>query len=537
MAATGLVTVGKSHVARPWKMSRRLRIYFYTSSLEKLLQARLIFSESGERIEHFRARREPYDEDYSLPKQELLRSAIQQVRDEFLVRSIFFVEDTSIRIEALSDGDDFPGLRAKEWFSETAFSDLDMRLRELGNDRRAVVKSDIALQIPNLEEPYFFHGETQGKIIDEAYDFDGSARHPWLTSTTFNGWLVPTGHDRPLGALPFDVARHLDFRIIALEEMLQFLRPLTAAANLPNAFFHSFRDRTNDDGIQPFLPRLALPPNISGPIIICFIGHKCAGKTTASLFVEENFGAEHIEASGILKDLAKSTERVITSSADAQAFLHEFGQNIVARRIADLVEQGDNRIYAVSGLRTVEELLCLRVIFPELHIVSIKTDQRIRFERHLQRGRDTDVKTPADFEQLDDEQLEFGAVGVADELSDETIINEGSLVEFQNAVQRTLHRLVGNERGTASFDELSEFHRSMIALSSFDSVATCDEISSRTAELGSKVWKYNTNRALKPFPMFADRYDDGEELLRYGATGRGQSLLYLLNLQKGFAEP
>lgn len=523
-------------MVKPRKMARRLRLYFYTSSLEKLLQARLIFSEAGERVEHFRARREPYDEDYSLPKHELLKSAIQQVRDEFLVRSIFFVEDTSIRIEALSDADDYPGLSAKEWFAETDFAELDKQLKERGNDRRAVVKSDIALQIPNLEEPFIFHGETHGRIIDEEYEFEDSDRYPWLTSTTFNRWLVPDGCKKPLGDLPFEVAREHDFRINAFEEMLKFLRPLTAAANLPSAFFHTTDDRPLDDGVQPFLPRLALPANASGPIVICFVGHKCAGKTTASLFLEENYGAEHIEASAIIKDLAKSTNSNIINSSDAQLFLKNFGQDIVAKQIAEIIEHGENKIYAISGLRTVEELLCLRAIFTDFYIVSIKTDQRIRYERHLQRGRDPDVRTPKDFEKLDDEQLQFGAVSISDEFSDETIVNEGSLTELHNSVQRAIQRLVGRERAMKGFDDLSEFHRCMIALERIGRVAKCDEISQETAELGSKVWKYNTNRALKPVPMFADRYDDGEELLRYGITTRGKSLLRLLNLQRGFPD-
>jgi inosine/xanthosine triphosphate pyrophosphatase family protein len=123
---------------------RILNVYFYTSNSDKLFQARLIFVRSGYLLRHFKGDREPYDEDYSLPTEQMLTRAIQQVNAEFGVRSIFFVEDTSLRLEALSDSSDVPGLKVKEWFASSTFEEVDRLILERGGDRRAVVKSDIA---------------------------------------------------------------------------------------------------------------------------------------------------------------------------------------------------------------------------------------------------------------------------------------------------------------------------------------------------------------------------------------------------------
>jgi hypothetical protein len=46
---------------------RILNVYFYTSNLDKLFQARLMFVRHGYLLRHFKGDREPYDEDYSLP--------------------------------------------------------------------------------------------------------------------------------------------------------------------------------------------------------------------------------------------------------------------------------------------------------------------------------------------------------------------------------------------------------------------------------------------------------------------------------------
>src|ERR1700738_2469552 len=126
------------------KFERLLSVYFYTSNTDKLLQARLIFARNGYQLRNFTISREPYDEDYSLPTEEMLSKALHQISARYNVRSIFFVEDTSLRIEALSDDVDFPGLQVKEWFSSTSFAEVDRQISLRGGNRSAVVRSDIA---------------------------------------------------------------------------------------------------------------------------------------------------------------------------------------------------------------------------------------------------------------------------------------------------------------------------------------------------------------------------------------------------------
>jgi inosine/xanthosine triphosphate pyrophosphatase family protein len=115
-----------------FRFDRVLSVFFYTSSTDKLLQARIIFVRSGYELRHYQAKSEPYDEDYSGDSEQLLTKAIRQVNAEFGIRSIFFVEDTSVRIEALSETNDFPGLATKEWFSETSFDELNSQIRLRG---------------------------------------------------------------------------------------------------------------------------------------------------------------------------------------------------------------------------------------------------------------------------------------------------------------------------------------------------------------------------------------------------------------------
>ena len=220
----------------------------------------------------------PYDEDYQLGTTGLLTRAINQVKAQFGVRSIFFVEDTSVRIEALSSDNDFPGLAVKEWFPQVTFDLFDKQLRQKGNDRRAKVNSDIALYIPTLRSPLFFHGETIGRIADTRPAFEASVQYPWLTPRTFNGWIIPDGSTKQLGEMEFEESLHYDFRAKALAELLATLEQLNAAINLRPNFYTARRTVSH----QP--EQLSLIEDPSRHVVLV-VGAKCSGKTTFSDFM------------------------------------------------------------------------------------------------------------------------------------------------------------------------------------------------------------------------------------------------------------
>jgi inosine/xanthosine triphosphate pyrophosphatase family protein len=265
----------RPHYGNVFEYDRILNVFFYTSNTEKLLQARLLFMRHGYELKHFRGRKEPYDEDYQLGTVGLLNRAVEQVKAEFGVRSIFFVEDTSVRIEGLSGTKDFPGPAVKEWFSQVTFDALDKQLREAGNDRRAKVNSDIALYMPTLQSPLLFHGETIGKISDTPPSFQASVQYPWLTPETFNGWIVPDGSVKRLGEMEFEESLDYDFRARALKELLDTIEHFNAAINLrPN--FYTTRRLVD---LQP--GQLSLIPEPSRTVVLV-VGARCSGKTTFS---------------------------------------------------------------------------------------------------------------------------------------------------------------------------------------------------------------------------------------------------------------
>lgn len=182
------------------RKTKNLIIYFYTTSIEKYFHAKLVFERNGLELKYFVSKTDEYQENHHLSTKTNLTNALLEIKERIGSNSYFFVEDTSIRIEALSSKDkDFPGQKVKEWFGNTDFESLDQQLKSKGNNRQAIVKSDIALNVPGLADPVFFSGASKGHVAEIPPIYKPSRRYPWLTPYTFNGWFIPRGKRKPWG--------------------------------------------------------------------------------------------------------------------------------------------------------------------------------------------------------------------------------------------------------------------------------------------------------------------------------------------------
>jgi inosine/xanthosine triphosphate pyrophosphatase family protein/dephospho-CoA kinase len=508
---------------------RQPLVYFYTSNLPKFLQARLVFGRAGLALHHFKSRKDPYSEDYSVGKQELLARAIQEVLGTVGSGSLFFVEDTSLRIDALSDTEEFPGLAVKEWFQRTTFDSLDRELSARGKGRKATVKSDIALHVPGLSRPIYFHGETQGEIPLSPPEFVENRQHPWLTPDTFNGWLIPDGATKRLGEMTLEESWRFDFRIQALESLLDRLEEYTGLLNLGG---QGYRVRSP----QSLRQQPSLFSQQPSGLVFVVVGYTCAGKTTFAEYASTKHALNFIEASGVMRMLAKETrtERQ-TPFASAQELLAKCGPDIVARKIVDLYSDRLSAGAVISGFRTIEELEVIRERFPEAKVVVIDASERVRFQRCINRDRETGPKDLRDFRQIDSEQGSFGLVRIAEDFADARVINEGSLDDYYAAIDALITkpdlkytaRVSGNVQPRIS-NEDNQLFRCLNILDAAGRPLSCDEIQIRTDQGGHVVRHNNANKVLKRVPALARRLEVEGARVRYDITNAGRAYLRYL---------
>jgi inosine/xanthosine triphosphate pyrophosphatase family protein/dephospho-CoA kinase len=332
---------------------------------------------------------------------------------------IFFIEDTSIAIDALSKEREFPGVDVKYWMRETSFADLDRQLKALGNNRQVTVRSDIVLYLPphlrsKPEETYkVFVGEAKGSIVDVEVPFETNKLYPWLDNRTFNKWFVPKGAKKPISQLSINASLRHDFRNSALQKLIKFLKSKDLLEN----------KEAQDKPLQGELfPRRNY--------IIC--GPTCTGKTVLASAMTRLHAYRHIEASDFMR-CALYTRHGYASTMKIQDFAKdalEKDPGIVARQISEYIKGTSITGLVITGFRSPQEIKILQEELSgvDLETLYIESSLQIRYDRNVKRNRSDAPMSLAEFEQKNEIQNSMGLAKIL--ATSNIIINENSLLNY-----------------------------------------------------------------------------------------------------------
>lgn len=507
---------------------RQPHVYFYTSSVDKFLHLKTLLDRYGLLLRYYKSHTEPYPEDYSASTADLLQGSLRAVRDVVGPARVFFIEDTTIRIEALSGEQDYPGLGAKEWFLETTFAKLDAELRGLGNDRRATVRSDMALNVPGLERPIMFHGETAGTIAEEAPAFSADALHRWLTPQSFNGWFIPNGASIPLGAMKFEESLPFDFRAKAVVELVDRLEEFVSVLNLPPSAYGTAAKKYSKS------PQLLLLPSRR----LMVIGMTCAGKTTFGEYAQLKHNYSCVEASSVVRSLWREDPRGLNLGDFAESLLRESGADFVARYVLGHFGDKLSDSCVITGFRLLEEIEAIKDEIGDVDVILVEASERSRFARYLARaGREVERQTETfdAFVAGDVKQWNFGLLRVARDTCDVVVVNDGSLEEYYEQVEAVLSgredRVAGVLRTPPPDLQRHELYRCLSSLAEADRSMNPGEIAKATTDSGYGIRANNANKALKAIPELARRLERGPRV-RYAITDAGRTYLRLLERRR-----
>lgn len=319
---------------------------------------------------------------------------------------IFFIEDTSMKLEALSDEEnEVPGVDVKYWMKKTNFEQLDAELKKHGNNRKCSVTSHIILFLTEdlkkksgITDDYkVFTSTAYGSVTIKDHKFDTNILYPWLDNKTFNKWFVPEGYDVPVSMLDIDSADAGDFRKDAFNQMLSFLKEYGAIEDkrpIPNQLSFEFYDS----------------------FIVC--GRTCSGKSTLGKHLVDDYGYYHIEASEFM-----THKRLETHGTRTKVDKHLFAAEVlktepvfVVNRLVEYMHR--NHIYdrfVITGFRTKDEIQNFRARFHSnrLKLVFVNTSFEERFRRWKLRQREQDVYTEERFREIDRVQDGMGIGEIA----------------------------------------------------------------------------------------------------------------------------
>nr|WP_262385145.1 non-canonical purine NTP pyrophosphatase [Pseudomonas fluorescens] len=295
---------------------------------------------------------------------------------------IFFLEDTSVVIEALSRGKEYPGVDIKYWMRDNDFESVDKQLKRRKNNRRVSVRSDLVLYLPPVlrdknEGAIYkvFTGKSEGYITEVDESFEVNSLYPWLDNKTFNKWFVPDGEVDVISRLPIEVALKHDFRKKALGQMLEFLE--------------SKKIVRKTEVIPQQIPYSQIELFPSSDFIFC--GPTCSGKTVLAFFISKKFGYLHIEASDFMKKVFHERHG-LDSSLDIHIFAKETlisDPGIIANQVADYILKTQPYRFVVTGFRSSEEIKVLqgRLNRQDIKLVYIDAPVDVRFLRNKARAR------------------------------------------------------------------------------------------------------------------------------------------------------
>ena len=531
------------------KASRRVRVYFHTGSAAKYAQASFVFARLGLPLSGSPSAHPDGIEDYFGGVQQLIEL---KLRDVWLgQQTVYFVEDTYVRIEALSKPTDaspntdewakatVPGLTTKEWFEGATFQDLDSRLTASGGDRRATVYSTIALHVPGVTSPQIFTGQIEGSIAHDPGDgLEQNQPYPWLSPNSFNAWFIPIGEDTPLSDLDLEQSLDVDFRVSALLALADRLEEYVAILNLPPVSVQLVPQETSlvQHGIpvrqQPQLFLTRRPP-------IVVIGLTCAGKTTLGQFISR-YDYTHIEASSVLQALHGSNVALASRPGYIQAMttLGLRGWDIVARQSVNLYAPFIESGICITGLRTVEELSYLVNLFDDLLIVLLEAPPEMRFDRYVRRGRTGEDLSLTRFREREREHANFGLINVADHCSTVRILNDSTLSDFED-----IARLLAQTGPTISGPKVSRrgvgiglalksqiYRCARVLADAHGGLSPTDIETLQRRDTGLQVVKRNAVRkTLLQHPVFVRRESDTGGTTFYELTEHGHAYVSLID--------
>lgn len=184
-------------------------------------------------------------------------------------------------------------------------------------------------------------------------------------------------------------------------------------------------------------------PGNEGKVIFGFTGLMACGKGTAAKYLEEKYGSGTYRFSTMLRDvlnrihLEQSRDHMIKISECLRA---AFGENTMARTVAKDVEKDTRAMIVVDGIRRVADIEFLAAL-PNFVLVEIFADPRVRYERLVRRGENSDDASKT-FEQFIEDHKRSTEMTIPEVAAGarERVDNNGGMADFQKQLDELVRK-------------------------------------------------------------------------------------------------
>ncbi len=179
--------------------------------------------------------------------------------------------------------------------------------------------------------------------------------------------------------------------------------------------------------------------------IIGITGTLGAGKGTIVDYLTKNHGFQHFSVRGFLKEQIEQRGEVVNRDSltfTANALRAEFGPSYIAEQLWKQAQfSGSDCI--IESIRTIGEVQALKSK-GNFTLFSVDTDRRIRYERILLRGSETDQVSFETFSNNEDRELQSADPNKQNlsgcmALADFHFLNNGTFQDLYHQIDQIIH--------------------------------------------------------------------------------------------------
>lgn len=178
-------------------------------------------------------------------------------------------------------------------------------------------------------------------------------------------------------------------------------------------------------------------------IIFGFAGPMSSGKDTAANYLAKKYAGVNYSFSTMLKDVLEryhlefNRDNLIKIS---EAMRERFGEDILAKTIAEDVKNDQNKIISISNVRRLADIKFLSDI-PGFVLIAIDAEPKIRYERLVKRAEKSDDVNKT-YEQFLADQQRSTETTIPEVMSkaQETINNDGTLENLYSQLDELIKK-------------------------------------------------------------------------------------------------
>jgi dephospho-CoA kinase len=179
--------------------------------------------------------------------------------------------------------------------------------------------------------------------------------------------------------------------------------------------------------------------------IIGLVGEIAAGKTTITNYLKEKYEAKTFRFSDMLRDVLKrmhlpdNRQNMQTISTILR---QNFSEDIMSQVLTADVQEANYPIIITEGIRRPSDVVYLKKL-DNFHIIAIKTDEKIRFERLTKRSENPDDKIKT-WEQFQEESKKEPEQKIKEmiEQADFSVDNNGSTEKLYKQIDEVIKKIL-----------------------------------------------------------------------------------------------